>query len=873
MAEGYQRRIDSIVDSMVDEKIEFNSKSAIQKDKEKTDMALGISKTIAGLNDVGQSLVLDELEELVRKGAVNIFDTSGNISLTEVTRFTATIVQTKVEEEARKGNFIRNDDPRKTNDSKNVIAEIVLTAATINIMIENYNDLSHEDKMKIIDSWSILTSDQRKQVLKKQYASIDNIKNATAEQKGTMKKALESAHDVESVKSAEEESLTEEEKAAMEELFVDEAYKDHDSAERARVDQLRADGYSEHDIYNLIQKDLVDTEHFVVKNIELISKQEQVDSEIYDEIYRAADKLNRAYSYTLKAARRGLAQGSIKKDNYRALIKNLRDAKKEFSFSSIIDTQLTDEQSLESENADKNATSLVNNDLIQTNTFQTETKQLPYFIREVMPQKSDGQAKEIIDIYKQLLESIKPNKLATLKEDDIEVTSTYIFSKLRRVGIDQEVADALSKVTFEGQLLNILGDEGKKKELLEQLDLSITQEIDSSKPIELTGELKQIVDGYIQSREQEQSQEPIPDEVAKKPLEERSEFLDDSAARESQQEQINGNKERQANTTEQEMFSFIGAEYVQKDSEEGLIPRNGAHSKSIQDEKKAVFYSHGKEGAIVMYFEFLRQYENLRGERGDKSIAEYEAYQAGTLELDENKLQALKNQIEQIDEVRAANSFEEYMGDKLYLKLSGLDVEKDKEEADEWRRAHSEKMEYNYANSWTFNKVPPENLEVMMLQDSTTKETKTSQLDMIKYFLSKTSVEAIEQLGVNDETLEYIKQFKEKHREEIETIGSTYTLVAQNIKEFAREQGIDERTVVEQATRGTSQEPMQEGETSVNEPDSSHFNTADVESKIGSIKSSEVKEQEALLAELVKDERQGNIEIDEQNVDGEEVEQ
>ena len=163
MANNYQSRIELIVDDIAKDNVEFKAKTIPQQNAQKTDMILSISKSIAGLNDVGQNLVLNDIEKEVRENRIDIIDSSGNINVTELTRFTSTLVKAKIDEYERQGINLRLDS-QITGDSKISVTETVLSVAVINEMVNNYENLSFKDRTALLDNWENLTNAQRSQI-------------------------------------------------------------------------------------------------------------------------------------------------------------------------------------------------------------------------------------------------------------------------------------------------------------------------------------------------------------------------------------------------------------------------------------------------------------------------------------------------------------------------------------------------------------------------------------------------------------------------------------------------------------------------------------------------------------------------------------
>lgn len=423
----------------------------------------------------------------------------------------------------------------------------------------------------------------------------------------------------------------------------------------------------------------------------------------------------------------------------------------------------------------------------QTSTFSfqefgfTETPNITYEHSQTMnkPNEENFSKEEISEAlskYREYIseyENIDEETILQLKSatnEDISFTIQDDFNGLLLEDkISSRIAQVLGKLaenTFNGNIKNILIEEQARENFLRQLDQAIEKGIMPDKEMISIGEFDQNLEKYFQENAVDMDVSAI---------ETKQEHTQEETQQTIQEEQ----------PAPKEMYSFINSEYLQQDSVEGLVPRNGANSKSVQDDKKSIFYSEGKEGAIVMYFEFLRKYIEFSGALGDKLLQEYADYQIGLTELSEKSAQQLESQVAEIKQIRSSQTFDEHMGDKLYLQLSGIDKITDKKEADMWRKAHpGTRMEYNYANGWTSSVISPDRIDVVTLQSRDGTDTRISQKDMIMYFLSQTRIEDIEALGVNDTTLEYIKAFSQEHSEEIAKLGAEYSIVTQNIQEY-----------------------------------------------------------------------------------------
>ncbi len=153
-------------------------------------------------------------------------------------------------------------------------------------------------------------------------------------------------------------------------------------------------------------------------------------------------------------------------------------------------------------------------------------------------------------------------------------------------------------------------------------------------------------------------------------------------------------------------YHFTNKDQLETILSEGLKPKYGINSQLISDSRKErLYYSVGEEATINMFASF---YEILlRALDGRISPELYETYS------DEIK-----------EKLETAHDIESWMGDGVYLAFDGDTLNDSNEE------------ELKDAN--TSDTIPPENLYVCVLKDTTSGEiisTKCS--DIVAYFLAK----------------------------------------------------------------------------------------------------------------------------------------
>lgn len=249
-----------------------------------------------------------------------------------------------------------------------------------------------------------------------------------------------------------------------------------------------------------------------------------------------------------------------------------------------------------------------------------------------------------------------------------------------------------------------------------------------------------------------------------------------------------------------EYYHMTKNKYVRQIRKEGLQPLNGEQSKIIGDTKKCVFYSQGKEGAIVMYLAFRKKYEDLKGERGNELLKMYKDYLDGKLELSKEASIILTNRVKQIEAIRCTENFRDYYEEGPYFSIQNLKVE----EIDD--------KQFNFANSWVTETIQPNQLQVVSLRNKRNGEVTASKHDVIKYMMSQTTPGAIENMGIDDSRAEYIRRCYEENKEEIYRFARDYEVDMMSVEEYADvlENGYAKRSIELLSGRTIGQEVLKE---------------------------------------------------------------
>lgn len=746
MGQGNLNKVDVIVDEIVKNNSIFKLKSLVEQEREKYSMSRSINNALSDLNEIGKELVLQDLSIDPDEKFKGFIDNTGNIDILGLTKFTATIVKEKIEEAEREGIDLRKD-ASNILINKETVVEGILTVAVIDTMIKNYDNLSNSDIQILIENYSNMPPEYQDAFNKAQADSLRKMakKVGDPDVKDALNRQAQNTENMRTNNDKAREEFTKNpdipfliELSSNTVSLINKLKKINSTDEIVRLEETLNGLFNIHATEQL-------------SNF-LSSKSSEELIRIFNELRNINENaIHQATEYQ-KYVENLLVEGEISEAQRNTMTVTIADA----SIQASIDPEKIRNKSKKVEKQNAYAQQKIKEDIEPQeikNLIIEEMQQLPIGLSET--KFTEEQIKDALTIYASTLRSFNGEYIQGLKDiKDEQERYNVLLDFFVEDGIPQETAERLSKIDYNGQLFDILGDSTKREQFFGQLDQLIEQ-----------------------TKEPQLTDENIQQGIENITLEEEEIIVA------TEQERIT----QESQEVEQEDYSFINAKYLEQDSIEGLIPRNGGNSKAIQDDKTAIFYSQGKEGAIVMYFEFLRQYENLRGERGDKALQKYEAYQNGSLQLNEKEIVQLEAQIEQIKDIRNAQTFEEFMGDKLYLKIDGLDRQEDKKKADEWRTANKgTKMNYNYANSWTEDTISPDKIDVVTLQRNDGTDTKVSQKDIITYFMSQTSVEKIAELGINDTTLGLIQDYYEEHSLEISELGTEYSLVNQDIKEFVQ---------------------------------------------------------------------------------------
>lgn len=207
-------------------------------------------------------------------------------------------------------------------------------------------------------------------------------------------------------------------------------------------------------------------------------------------------------------------------------------------------------------------------------------------------------------------------------------------------------------------------------------------------------------------------------------------------------------------------YHFTSYENLESINEHGLIPQSGGRTRSIGDNRCAIFLSEGITNAILMYSSILWHYNRHSGNMGLESIEYYkeriEYYNdlAKTIPLDEEyiaELEAMKKAIEWVKQIMSYKDFIEYMGDGVYLSVENV-----------------EDINCTYPEDcYTTQSIPAERIKIIVLKNKKTGEIIDSRESVLAYFMSVTPIKSIIDNTRNVITKKIIKDLYQDKLEDI----------------------------------------------------------------------------------------------------------
>lgn len=434
MGHGNPNKVDAIVEEIVKNNSIFKLKSSIEQEKEKDAISKSINNALSVLNEVGKELVLQELSIDPDEKFKGFIDSAGNIDTLGLTKMTSGIVNSKIEEAQRNGIDLRIDAPNILNNKKSEkITEGILNFAVLNSMIKNYEDLSNEDRKKITDNWENLTNRQRIDVSRKKADML--------------RKRAEQAENEEERQAISNFQQAEENNANI--------YEQLDNLPDEALDGLES---------QFIKEDEEAFSEFCKKYPNL-SKKERLSR------YKA--ERDKKYECEVDVL--------IEEENPG---KDVFDASTEYLDMTIREQVASNSQILEKiggfdywnsltlEEQTRVAISYFDNVPKQTtNTSEEIIKQMSTQLQELNIKKDD--VSEILRICMTTLKSLEKDDIENyrhcIQDEELGKVQDEIKGFFIEDGMMPQIAEILSKIDYNGQLYEILGDEKSSQEFFEQL--------------------------------------------------------------------------------------------------------------------------------------------------------------------------------------------------------------------------------------------------------------------------------------------------------------------------------------------------------------------------------------------------------------------
>lgn len=212
-------------------------------------------------------------------------------------------------------------------------------------------------------------------------------------------------------------------------------------------------------------------------------------------------------------------------------------------------------------------------------------------------------------------------------------------------------------------------------------------------------------------------------------------------------------------------YHFTSYENLESISKNGLIPLRGGRTRSIGDKRNAIFLSLDIKNAILMYCSLLHHYNSYAGNNGLKSIEFYKdlikSYQksAKRKPLDKEdlaELEAISGAIEWVNQIMEYKDFFEYIGDGVYLTISGI----------------TDITVTNPEDCYTSRIIPPEKIKVVLLRNKETGEITDHREQVLTYFLSVTPIDSTLKNVHNIITIKVVKDLYKNRLNDIKYYNS-----------------------------------------------------------------------------------------------------
>lgn len=232
-------------------------------------------------------------------------------------------------------------------------------------------------------------------------------------------------------------------------------------------------------------------------------------------------------------------------------------------------------------------------------------------------------------------------------------------------------------------------------------------------------------------------------------------------------------------------YHFTKYENLESILNSGLIPQVGPISKSIGEQRVAVFLSEGIISAVFMQLSLQKYYNKYKDKQIVQAINElYESADkkrnanGGRFEVekDEQEYNLLKKQKNRCELFAEYQTFKDYIGEGVFLCLENIDNVKG-------RMPNGDS-----SDCWVNETIPPEKIKVVLLKNKTTGELKDS-IDDIRYYFfaitpcSQLFIKSIE-IYYNVSLALLLEEYYENNEKELQEYKDTYELIEIPLEEY-----------------------------------------------------------------------------------------
>lgn len=186
-------------------------------------------------------------------------------------------------------------------------------------------------------------------------------------------------------------------------------------------------------------------------------------------------------------------------------------------------------------------------------------------------------------------------------------------------------------------------------------------------------------------------------------------------------------------------FHFTYLNRANQINKQGLMPRIEENSKTLNDTSSKISFSDGKYATAGLFANFYRVYEDIKSGRRT-------AENSNTSQ-------------EMIDKIKKSDSFEQFLGDGMYLMFDGTNIE----------NTGGNNGHINPFDAGTKENIPPEMLKVCMLQDKKTGEKTYSKYDYALYLMCTLTEDDLSKMpkSMRDD-IEFYKENHQNIKEKLE---------------------------------------------------------------------------------------------------------